>query len=162
MKLTAVIRKINLSNFANSLFWGKFDRLLELPFSDEQFLKLIEFFQAIAEYRTFSQETLSRADGFNFRFFTNDENPLVAYQMFGLRDFENMISILRDNEIFEDYKSKRDAIYAELGWVFEEERAIEIECDFEESNLEWSNLPSTFSEAESLYNAATIVVGDQQ
>ena len=159
MKLDIIIRKINLSNFADSTYWGNFEGLLQLPLDDSQFLKLIEYFQAITEYRTLAQDVLTRADGFNFKFFKSSTNPLVAYHMFGLRDYKTQIPLLRDNEIYSNYKTKRDELFAELGWTFDEERVSEIVCEFNEEALEWSNLPASFEEVDEIYNSSKPVNG---
>lgn len=152
MQLYIFTKKINLTEFADNKYWGNFDSLLELPLADDQFLKLIEFFQAVMEYRTYAQDTLSKYDGFNFKFFTSQEKPLVGYLMFGLRNKDLISSVLRNNSVFENYESKRNILFAELGWVFEEEREFVIDSDFNEVTEEWSNLPSTFEEIEMHYS----------
>lgn len=154
MQLHIFTKKVNLTSFANYKYWGNFDTLLELPLDDSQFLKLIEFFQAVMEYRTYAQDTLNKSDGFNFKFFTSQENPLIGYLMFGLKNKDLVSTVLRNNPIFENYEEKRNILFSELGWNFEEEKEFIIESEFNEVTEEWSNLPSTFAEIEVHYNTA--------
>lgn len=157
MKLHIFIKKVNLSNLANHQYWGDFEKLFEVPFNDDQFLKLVEFFQVGSDYRTYVQEHLTQSDGISFHFYTTPTDPLVGYYIFGLADKNDLNSILRNNTFSDSYFEKRDALFSELGWVQGEERAIEIESSFDDTTITWSNIPKTFNEVETMYNNAVPV-----
>lgn len=157
MKLHIFIKKVNLTNFADGRYWGNFERLFEISFNDEQFLKLVEFFQTASDYRSYVQDHLTQSDGLSFQFYTNPNNPLVAFYIFGLVDKNDLNSILRNNDIANTYFEKRDSLFAELGWQQHEERATAINASFNDDTISWSGIPSTFNEVEALYNSAVSI-----
>jgi hypothetical protein len=152
------IKKVNLSNFADNRYWGNFGKLTELPLSNEQLLKLIDFYQAIESYREYSRLYLTLAnDGFTFRFFNSPSSPLEGYIMFGLVDSANYKKIITTGEVYADYVIKRDAVFADLGWTIVDERVSVIDSQFVDVSVAWTNIPNTALEVEALYNSGTEV-----
>lgn len=151
------IKKVNLSNFADNRYWGNFGKLTELPISNEQLLKLIDFYQAIEAYREYSRLYLTIANGFTFRFFNASDSTTVGYLMYGLVDSANYRKIVNTGEVYADYVIKRDIIFAELGWSIQDERVSIIDAQFDDNAVDWINVPTTALEVEALYNSGTEV-----
>jgi hypothetical protein len=152
------IKKVNLSNFADNRYWGNFGKLTELPLSNEQLLKLIDFYQAIEAYREYSRLYLTLAnDGFTFRFFNSSNSTLEGYMMYGLVDSTNYKKIITAGEVYADYVIKRDTVFADLGWTIVDERVSVIDSQFADVDVNWTNIPNTALEVEALYNSGTEV-----
>jgi hypothetical protein len=158
MQLHIITRKVNLNNFADSRYWGPFDKLLELPLNDSQFSKLIEFFQAIASYRTFAINAASKGEGAGFKFFTSPDNLTVGYSIMAVVDLNLLFNVLRNDEAYSDFVLKRDAIFAELGWTLEDEKVFTIDSDIDPITEQWLNLPTTFDEVAEIYDNASVIV----
>lgn len=153
MNIHLVIRKYTLSQFANTNYWGNFARLTDLPLSDDQFLKLIEFYSAAESYKTAAISLIDHADGYGYRF-VKSPDTLVVYNHYGLLNPSAISKIIKNGPEFEEYKSKRDDLFSMLGWTMSEERVTTIETDFDEENFKFSTELATYQEIETLYNSA--------
>jgi hypothetical protein len=151
------IKKVNLSNFADNRYWGNFGKLTELPLSDEQMLKLIDFYQVIEAYREYSRLHLTIANGFTFRFFNAPDSTTVGYLIYGLVDPANYRKIITIGEVYTEYVTKRDAVFADLGWIIQDERVSVVDAYFDDQTVDWTNIPNTALEVEALYNSGTEV-----
>jgi hypothetical protein len=153
MNIHLVIRKYTLSQFANTKYWGKFNLLTELPLADDQFLKLINFYSAAEDYRSRILGAMTPLDGYGF-IFASTSDSLEVYNHYGVLNPVSISEMLKSGLEYDHYISCRDALFAELGWVPLEERIKTIETSFDETNLEFTNIPTTYQEMDSLYNTA--------
>lgn len=153
MELNIFVTKVNFSAFVDNSYWGAYDKFLQLGLADDQFLKLIDLYQAMTDYRSHIQSSLNLFDGFPLIFYKSENQPSIGYCLFGLAD-KATLSFLRDNDYFRNYQTKRADFFNEIGWVEEEERCFTIESDFDSGNLVWSNVPSDFDAVNSLYQSA--------
>ena len=154
MELNLIIRKDTLSDFADYRHWGSADSLLSMPLDDARFLKLIEYFQAVTEYKTYVNEVATYLTGTSYQFFTNSSEPLVGYALVGTTDLNFLFSKIRNDQTYTRYIDKRNLLCSEFGWTLGEERVITIESENIESTDQWSNLPTTFSQVKSMYETA--------
>jgi hypothetical protein len=153
MNIHLVIRKYTLSQFADTRYWGNFNLLAGLSLSDDQFLKLINFYSAAEDYRSRILETMGTMDGYGYMF-ASTPNSLEVYNHYGVLNSKSISEILRSGSDYDRYVISRDALFAELGWVALEERIQVIETEFNEETLGFTEIPTTYQEIESLYSTA--------
>jgi hypothetical protein len=153
MNIHLVIRKYTLSQFANTNYWGNFARLTDLPLSDDQFLKLIEFYSAVESYKNAAFSLVNHADGYAYRF-VKSPNTLVVYNHYGILNPSAISKIIKNGPEFDEYRSKRDELFSILGWAISEERITTVETTFNEENFKYSIELATYQEIEALYNSA--------
>lgn len=161
MQLNLIIRKDTLSNLADYRYWGSADSLLSMPLSDASFLKLIDYFQSAAEYKTHVNEIATYLTGTSYHFFTNPSEPLVGYALFGTTDLNFLFSAIRNHQTYDTYINKRNILYTEFGWTLGEERLLTIESENIESTDQWSNLPATFDQVKTIYETAVPLIDSQ-
>jgi hypothetical protein len=155
MKLKIFVKKVNLNAFADNRYWGSFDKFIDLSLNDDQFLKLLNFYQSVTDYRNYIQSYLTPSDGTAYKFVSSESNPFVGYYIFGLAGLEH-IPAIRDNDYYRAYIEKRDELFTEIGWVQEEEKMFEINSDYDDINLTWSNIPSDFDTVANLYQQESL------
>ena len=154
MNIHVVLFKHNLSSFANGQYFGNFNKMIELPLDDEQVNKLINFYLAIDDYRAYAIDVLSRADGFGFKFFPSPGEATTGLAIMGVISLSDLTNIVRSGPEYENFLAKRADVWAMMGWTAQEERITVIETTFNPDTLEFSNLPTTYEELETLYNNA--------
>jgi hypothetical protein len=153
MNIHVAIFKHNFSEFANGEYFGNFQRMIELPLTDEQVTKLINFYLAIDDFRSRVVDTLSRADAFSHKFFTSADQS-TGISILGVVKLSDLTDVIRTGTEYTNFVNTRDAVWDTMGWTKEEERIVVIETTFNPDTLEFSNIPTTFDELEVLYNSA--------
>ncbi len=153
MKLNLVIKKVTLSETAGPSNWGDFSKLLELPLSIHQSIKVTEFFEAAEFYRLDIMTKLSLADGHGYKFVSETGN-LTAYTYYGIRDIDLITNVVEAGDEYNNFIEKRDNLFSELGWTVHESRVADYEADFDEENQEYTNLPTSMQTLTELYNSS--------
>lgn len=162
MKIHTVIRKFTVSQFADASYWGEFDTLTSLSLTDDQFLKLINFYRAAESFRTYVLNILTPADGYSYRFVSSPDS-LVVYSHFGVLMPNAISEVIRSGSEFDNLAAKRDQLFSELGWAVYEERIIMLDTIFDEENSIFLQATSTYQEIENMYESAqplTVFLGN--
>lgn len=151
-----VIKKITLSEFAGPSFWGNFNLFLTLNLTDQQLLKLTDFYSALEFYRLKITNQLSFVDGHGHKFISHPES-LTAYTYYGVIDTSIIDKVIESGPEYQEFVEKRNDFFNELGWTLYESKIIEIDSNFDEATQDYTNLPNTISEIEKLYNSASLL-----
>lgn len=139
--LNLIIRKINLSEFANADYFVNMNQLVSLPLQDQQIEDLVKFMIAAndvkAAYRTMYQDdtewTATTAFG---PIQIIGANSLEGYALFGSSDLSK-VKILFNSNVYKEYLEARSSIFSFLGWSAEPDKVIEIEANYDEVTFTW-------------------------
>jgi len=153
MNIYVVIKKYTLSEFADDTYWGKFNLLTGLQLSDEQFLKLINFYSTMDSYRNRIINILSFSDGHGYKFVA-DSNSLTAYSYYVVIDPAVTSLIIKSGEDYNNFVTARDILFAELGWSSYEERIAVVETTFDKENNQFIGTPDTYEAVSQLYQSS--------
>lgn len=157
MNMHIVIIKTTFSEFADSTYFGAFNKFIELPLDNSQMEKLINFYVSIDSYKSYISDILTKADGTRFKFVTSNTEPNVGYAFHGLVDVRHLNAVVRKSTEYLEYIKNRDELWQILGWNRYEERIAVIETEFNSEDLTFSNIPSTFTEIKDLYNSSSSI-----
>lgn len=153
MNIYIVIKKYTLSEFAGTTYWGQFNLLTGLPLSDEQFLKLINFYSTLDSYRNFIMNSLSFADGQGYRF-VSLPGSTTAYSYFAVLEKDAISNVIKAGTAYEEFSVARDLLFAELGWTSFQEHATTGEVTFDKAANQFVGLPASYEEIAKLYESS--------
>lgn len=154
MNIHIVIKKYTLSAFADATYWGQFNLLTGLPLSDNQFLKLINFYSTIDSYRNFVMNGLSFADGQGYKFVSTANSPIV-YSYFAVLDLAAIPNIVKNGSEYAEFAAARDSLFTELGWTSFQERVTTAEVTFDKTTNQFVGIPGSYEEIAQLYEIST-------
>jgi len=150
MNIYAVIKKYTLSEFAGTTYWGQFNLLTGLQLSDEQFLKLINFYSTMDSYRNRVIDILSFSDGHGYKF-VSESDSLTVYSYFAVIDPNTILPIIKSGEDYDRFVTARDILFAELGWTSYDEHVATVEATFDKENNQFIGIPNTYTDISQLY-----------
>jgi hypothetical protein len=154
MNIHIVIKKYTLSEFAGVDYWQNFGLLIGLPLSDDQFLKLINFYSAAESYKAWVLSAMSKSDGYGYRFASTPDS-LTVYSHFGVLNPHSISEVIKTGPEFSELASCRRSLFDELGWAEFEEKIGVVETEFnEEDNFRFTVESTSYEELESLYNSS--------
>jgi hypothetical protein len=153
MNIYAVIKKYTLSEFAGTTYWGQFNLLTELQLSDEQFLKLINFYSTMDSYRSRVIDIMSFSDGHGYKFVSGSDS-LTVYSYFALIDPATTLPIIRSGEDYDNFVTARDILFAELGWMSYDEHVATIAVTFNKETNQFVGIPDTYADISQLYQTS--------
>jgi len=153
MNIHIVIKKYTLSEFADATYWGQFELLTGLNLTDDQFLKLINFYSSIDSYRNSVMNILTFADGQGYRF-VSSPNSMTAYSYFAVLDKSAISNVIKTGTAYEEFSTARDLLFAELGWISFQENATTREVTFDKATNQFVGLPATYEEIAQLYESS--------
>jgi hypothetical protein len=156
MNIYAVIKKYTLSEFADNTHWGQFNLLTGLQLSDEQFLKLINFYSTMDSYRNRVIDIMSYSDGHGYKF-VSDTDSLTAYSYFVVIDPITTLPIIRSGEEYDNFVAARDILFAELGWVSYDEHVAIVDATFNKETNQFVGIPGTYADISQLYESSPLL-----
>lgn len=156
MNIHIIIKKYTLSQVADTACWGQFNLLTGLDLSDDQYLKLFNFYSGIDSYRNSVMNILSFADGQGYRF-VSTPNSVTVYSYFAVVNKSVILNTIKAGVAYEEYTAARDQLFLSLGWTdFQEHVAIK-EVTFNKDTNEFVGIPNSYEEIAQLYEVSPLL-----